>query len=234
MHTRTTPHAAASKAAYAMRCIHRDIVAGDLQPGQKLAFHALTAKYEVGISPLREALCQLVGQGLVLLESQRGFRVTPISPHDLRDVAAMRRHLEVHAFRLSIANGDSRWKEELRRAAGAFKNVAAHDHDVRLINEAWESVHRDFHFALMSACGSPILLQLCKQIYDRFDRYRRLAILRQSNMLSVAADHDSMFEAALRGDQVEGERQLTVHLTAITDLVFSHFPELDVDGAVPR
>src|SRR5262245_61084630 len=83
---------AQSKALYALFRLRTDIVAGTLKPGQKLPFAMLTAAYGVGVSPLREALCQLAGKGLVMLETQRGFRVTRVSSEDLADIVAVRRH----------------------------------------------------------------------------------------------------------------------------------------------
>ena len=39
-----------------------------LAPGSKLAIRLLTATYQIGISPLRDALAQLSGDGLVILD----------------------------------------------------------------------------------------------------------------------------------------------------------------------
>lgn len=80
-----------SKASEALRRMRADIVAGALKPDQKLSFKYLVSRYGVGTSPLREALCQLAGQGLVDLESQRGFRLAPVSKADLMDVISLRR-----------------------------------------------------------------------------------------------------------------------------------------------
>jgi len=52
-----------------------DILSGSLPPGEKLRTEALRSRYEVGNSPIREALNRLSADGLVTREDQKGFRV---------------------------------------------------------------------------------------------------------------------------------------------------------------
>ncbi len=213
----------ASKAAGTLRRLRIDIVSGQLAPGAKLSFGPLTARYRVGLSPLREALCQLVGGGLVTLESQRGFRVAAVSPAELADLVAVRRHIEVHAFGLSIRQGDTAWRAQLQAATARFAHVAAKAGDRRPIDEDWQQLHRAFHFALIGACRSPMLLQFCQQIYDCFDRYRRLAVPAQSFMAGPARDHHELTAAALSGDDARGQLLLQRHLDDIAEVVVANF-----------
>lgn len=214
-----------SKAAAVLRRLRNDIVSGDLAPGQKLQFRLLVARYGVGVSPLREALCQLIGEQLVVLRSQRGFTVQPVSADDLADVIAARRHAELYALGLSVGRGDARWREQVREATRAFSTVAAKMGDTRPIDEHWERVHRTYHFALIGACGSPILLGFCKSIYHRFDRYRRIAVPVQSFMAGTARDHQEIADAAVGGDVATAQRLLAHHIDEIADVVGAHFQE---------
>ena len=212
-----------SKASLVLRRLRRDVVSGRLEPGRKLSFEFLTAEYAVGVSPLREALCLLTAQGLVVLESQRGFHVAPVSRADLADVIAVRRHIEIYALGLSIGRGDARWREHLKEATDRFTRVAARVGDRRPIDEEWQLTHRRYHFALIGACGSPTLLQFCKEIYDRFDRYRRLAIPTQSFMAGPARDHHEITRAALAGCAEEAQALLGRHIDDIAEVVAANF-----------
>jgi DNA-binding GntR family transcriptional regulator len=201
-----------------------DILAGALQPGQKLAFEFLTARYAIGVSPIREALSQLVGSGLVVLESQRGFRVAPVSREDLLDVAATRGHVELYALGLSVERGGEPWRKEMQQALQDFLRIAARVGDQRAISEEWQEIHRNFHFALIGACGSPILLEICGRIYDRFDRYRRLAIPTQSHMAGTAGDHKALTALALDGKREQAQALLKRHIEDIAEVVIANFP----------
>lgn len=212
-----------SKADYSLTRLRADILSGRLAPGEKLAFRELTARYDVSVSPLREALCQLAGDGLVELESQRGFRVAPVSAAELADICAMRRHLEALAFGLAVERGDAVWHASVVAARDEFMRVIQKVGDDRPITEAWEDRHRAFHFALLAACGSPILLNLCAQLHDRFDRYRRIAVPVCSMMAGIAADHDELVQAALSGVRDRAVPVLTRHIDEIAALVTANF-----------
>lgn len=215
---------APSKASYVLRRMKQEILSGALEPEQKLAFGMLTARYGVGVSPIREALFQLLVGNLVALESQRGFRVASVSRADLEDVAAMRCHIEIYALGLSIERAGEAWRARLRQALADFLRIAAKAGDLRCIDEEWQEIHRHFHFSLIGACGSPILLQVCAQIYDRFDRYRRLAVPNQSYMAGTAGDHRTLAGLAAAGEREKAQALLKRHIEDISEVVIANFP----------
>jgi GntR family transcriptional regulator, carbon starvation induced regulator len=68
----------------------------------------LKSVYEIGLSPLREALMKLTS--VLVLEEHKGFRVAPVSKAQLLDITNMRKELEAMAIRQSIAEGDDSWE----------------------------------------------------------------------------------------------------------------------------
>jgi GntR family carbon starvation induced transcriptional regulator len=86
--------------------IRRDIISGALPPGTKLAMEMLTQRYDVGLSPLREALVKLTGDALAVAEGQRGFWVSQISLDELQGTMSTRLLIETQA--LSVTER-SRW-----------------------------------------------------------------------------------------------------------------------------
>src|SRR5690554_5542948 len=67
-----------------------DIVLCRLAPGQKLGLDLLRERYQVGMTPLREALYRLSASNLVTLEDRKGFRVAPVSREHLSEVIELR------------------------------------------------------------------------------------------------------------------------------------------------
>jgi DNA-binding transcriptional MocR family regulator len=82
--------------------LRADILSTRLLPGQKLHIAGLAKQFSVSLAAVREALSRLVADGLVQASDQRGFRVSPVSPADLRV-----------ATRLGLP----RWKNRSRRSA---------------------------------------------------------------------------------------------------------------------
>ena len=80
--------------------IKRDIIFGDLTPGNKLKLDGLRERYAASMSTLRETLSRLASEGFVEAKDQRGFFVTPVSSEDLIEIANLRILLECHALRM--------------------------------------------------------------------------------------------------------------------------------------
>lgn len=214
--------------AQALARLRADILAARLAPGTGLPLKVLQHRYAVGLTPLREALTVLSGSGLVVSEGNgRGFRVAPASRADFEDVALSRRRLEGMAMRLSITAGDDHWRQQIEATRADFAAVRALVGENRPIDEEWEERHRRFHFALIAACGSPALLDFCRQLFDRFDRYRRIAIPTKSIMADVGTDHEGIMLAALRGDEEDAVARLDRHIAATAALVRSYYDEAE-------
>lgn len=203
--------------------LRADILAVRLAPGASLPLKVLRYRYTVGLTPLREALTLLCGAGLVAQDNRRGFRVAPASRADFDDIAQCRRRLEGMALALSIARGGLEWRRRIAEARVAFASVYARVGENQPIDDSWEERHRRFHLALISACGSPVLLNFCSQLHDRFDRYRRLAIATKSVMAGVGIDHDEIMAAALRGDAPAAMAMLDRHIGNTAELVLAHY-----------
>lgn len=175
--------------------LREDLLSGELPAGGPLRMNALREHYCAGITPLREALFQLVAEGLVAVEDQRGFRAADVSWDDLADLTEQRVFLESQALRLAIEHGDLGWESRVlavhHRLAGTI--MLSDDGD---LTEDWVQTHREFHRVLVETCGSPRLLRFREQLSDQAERYRRWSV-RQEPSRDVAAEHRALAEAAV-------------------------------------
>lgn len=219
----TTRMTAASATSYVLARLRGDILSAHFKPSEKLYLKVLTSRYQTSIAPVREALAVLTGAGLVSAESQRGFRVAPASRSDFIDIANARQHLEVSALALSIERGGEEWVQEVQRVHRAFSLLSAKVGHDGPISDAWEAYHRDFHFALISECGSPTLLNLWSQLHDRFDRYRRLTLPSGSYLAGVAGDHSDIMQATIERDVDRASGLLREHIQAIAEIVLEQY-----------
>ncbi|MDC7786318.1 FCD domain-containing protein [Rhodoplanes sp. TEM] len=211
-----------------------DILFGRLKPDDRLRLEPLCEAYAVGMSPIREALAQLVGRGLVIQDGQRGFRVAPISRRDLDDIAATRIRLEGMALRDAIAHGDDAW--EARILAAHHRLARRPRTPDKLVDEDWETLHRGFHLALIDACGSPLLLAFCHDLHDRFDRYRRIAVQAAGRHPRITGSaHAAIVEAALARDADRAATLLDRHIAeAAADIARMGAPRFpDAEAARP-
>jgi GntR family transcriptional regulator, carbon starvation induced regulator len=199
----------------------RDIIEGVLPPGSRLVVSELTDRYGVSPTPLREALQRLAAQGLVEIDPRQGAAVAPISLEHLHDTYAIRDLLESRAVKFSVEQGDDRWAADLR---SAFTDFTA---SVMLANEtnsgavAWSRPHRDFHVALMAACGSPWTVRLLDTISTHTERYRLLSA--QSGGRDPITEHAAIFEAAVARESGRAVAALQEHLARTVQSVEAYF-----------
>ncbi|MBS0325635.1 MAG: FCD domain-containing protein [Proteobacteria bacterium] len=180
--------------------LRADIVACRLMPNERLRLEALRERYGVGGSPVREALMRLQGEGLVELEQHKGFRVSAVSRERLLDLMRTRIEIEGLALRWSIEHGGVEWEADLLGAFHRLANrhkTASHD---GTIDADWSREHRAFHTALVAACGSPTLLGIRENLFDRTTRYVALSILSRTTPRNDAAEHEQIMRAALNRD----------------------------------
>lgn len=202
--------------------VRSDILSLVLRPGQKLTSVFLTERYPYGASPLREALSCLAGEGLVVRESGRGFRVGPMSRHDLDDLIATRLLIEPMLLERAIRNGDREWELNIERNLKELRTNLHKVGDSRPLDHDWEVSHRRFHFALLDLLTPSILTEFCQVLYQRYDRYRMLAVPRRAYLAGVANDHHDMAEAAISRNAELAIEILTRHISDTSDVLISN------------
>ena len=181
--------------------LRSDIISGKLQPGRKLKIEELRRAYDVGTSPIREALSLLTSDHFVERIDQRGFRVAEVSDAEFSELLKTRCWLEDRALRESIANGGAAWEEKVVLANHRLSRIPrSESRDHFVANADWETAHKQFHMALISQCGSSMLLKFCNQLYEQNIRYRQLSGSKAYPARDIAQEHGAICDAALARD----------------------------------
>lgn len=66
--------------------LRQDVLSGRLSANERLKVSSLAERYQTSTNPVREALQQLRGEGLVVIEPHRGARVREIDDAFVRDI----------------------------------------------------------------------------------------------------------------------------------------------------
>lgn len=202
------------------RHIRRDIISGALPPGTKLAMEMLTKRYDVGLSPLREALVKLTGDALAVAEGQRGFWVSQISLNELRDTMNTRLLLETQALSLAIERGGPEWERAVKHAYEQLSSIESHlDKGDAAIFARWESANRRFHEALVSACGSKWLIRLRGMLHYHSERYRMISLTQTQVERDVHEEHEAIVDAVLARKTSRACKLTEQHLQRTTEVV---------------
>lgn len=182
------------------------ILGGELVAGEKLRSEHLAAEWGVSPTPLREAFQRLAGEGMVVIEPQRGARVAAIDAREAAEFYELRLLLDPKALRSSMAAADDTFRAEVR---AAYEHLIARHRTLPASLDA----HRAFHLALLSRCGNRQLHRTVVQLHDHTQRFQVTGAGAQRRG-DPAAEHAELYQAVLAGDARRATRVLTDHLRA--------------------
>ena len=204
------------------RWLKSDIIRGLYQPDEKLRMSLLTARYALGVGPLREALSRLVAERLVTVVNQKGYRVASMSQQELLDIFDARANMEAMLVRLAIERGDDEWEAELLARAHLLNKLESSDASEQLLDE-WDRRHQALHSAIVAGCGSQYLLQMRERLFDLAARYRFIWL--RTTVLSVAMledkqrQHRRLTEAILARDAPLAGELMRQHLLTLIPVI---------------
>ncbi|MBM3518229.1 MAG: FCD domain-containing protein [Alphaproteobacteria bacterium] len=176
--------------------IRASVLSGARPPRNRIRLEDLKAEFQVSWSPLREAMSRLVAEGLILVDEGRAYSVAPVSRDELAEVIRLRCVLEGMALKAAIERGDDAWEAGVLSAHHRLSKLEARGERKNDLGQ-WEAWHRVYHDALIGACGSPLLLQLCAQLHDLNARYRRLFLSANPFDRNVPAEHRALTAAVM-------------------------------------
>jgi DNA-binding GntR family transcriptional regulator len=213
------------------RRLRNDIIFGRLAPARKLKLEALKESYGISISTLRELLNRLTSEGLIVAESARGFEVAPVSAENFKELASLRLLLESHALQRSFALGDMDWEGRVvaahHKLATMEKRMLAGDHRGLEVLKRYDS---EFHQALLSACGSRVLLDSHSSVFDKYVRYLMIAVIFRNEAI---AEHQKLLECALSRDAKTAQSLLATHIMDCVSFTLAKTPA-NLLGLSPR
>jgi DNA-binding GntR family transcriptional regulator len=212
------PHT--TKASTVYEELRADILCAALEPGAKLRIEFVCERYRARNTPVREALNRLAAEGLLQRQEQRGFSVATMSAEELDELTRTRVAIEEMALRESLARRDAAWEEQLvlarHRLDRTPRSLNGEHYEA---NPEWERRHRDFHRALIAACGSRWLRRFSDELADHAYRYRQRSIQAAYLKRDVAAEHAAIAAAALAGDSERAVALLQAHFERTATLL---------------
>lgn len=183
--------------------IRRRILLCLLSPGSKIRMNELTETLDVSLSAVREGLARLASDGLVVMESQKGFTVAPLSWKDLDDLTEARIEVERLCLQHAIAKGSIDWETDVLAAHHRLTRIPRVLEDERGINPDWAAAHDQFHEVMGSGCDNKVLLRIRQALYAQAERYRWWATrLEDAKPRNTAGEHKEILEALLARNEM--------------------------------
>lgn len=192
------------------------LVTGRMRPGVLYSAPSLAAEFGVSATPVREAMLDLVSEGLVEVVRNKGFRVTELSDDELDAMAELRSLIEVPVMGLvarSCTGEVAAAVEALRPTARAIRDCAQAGDLVGYINADTE-----FHLAFLGLHGNDHVVAVVRDLRSRSRLYGLDELSGAGLLIRFCDEHDTMIEAALARDATRMRRVVSDHIGHLRSL----------------
>jgi len=142
--------------------IRERILAGEFQPGERLAEERLSEELGVSRMPVREALRALAAEGVVTIEPRRGASVTVYTEQQARELIEVRATLESLNARLAARRHDPKQVAQLQ-AILEDGNRMTERSDLARIQEN----NARFHEAIAAIAANSMVMNMVRSLRER-------------------------------------------------------------------
>ncbi len=202
------PRARLSLRDEAIRTLHAAIIAGEMRPGFVYSAPVLATQLQMSATPVREAMLDLVKEGLVVAVRNKGFRVVELSDNELDDLTELRMLLEPPSIRKLAERGLSDAERDVVSAVIARIEHAARDGDMVAYNRA----DLEFHLGLLGLLGNAALVTTVRSLRVRSRLYGLSALADSGELFPSSHEHRELYAFVTAGRADEAESLMQQHI----------------------
>lgn len=186
--------------------IREDIVAGVWSLGSHITLAELGAHYQVSNVPVREALLQLQGEGIIDMRMNRGAVIPGVDARYIEDTYQIRGALQSMLARLACQRATDEQLKSLDAAALAYED-AARSSDVASAIQA----NRNFHTHLEMLAANDAAVEMLQARSSLVDAFRRSRGYGPGRLDKVVLQHRRIVRAIVKRDAEGATRAVLAH-----------------------
>lgn len=200
-----------------VRSVLTDVFQGRLRAGERLVTQALSTRFGVSHTPIREALIELAGIGVIDLLPNRGAVVRRVTARDVREVCQVRRSLECLATRQACGRIDlcrlHAIADEIRKLVACDPATNGPDFVARA-----RDIDDRLHDLIATSCDNAFLATELARLKTLFRAFRDVAWEQEEarcdfHRIAVEArEHLDLIHALLDGDSRAAGRAMARHI----------------------
>ena len=191
------------------------ILDGTLEPGTRLSEKKFADHLGVSRTPVREAIGQLVSEGLAKRIAGSAPVVSSVSLNEIMEILHVRSLLECEAARKAASSGKSTTElSDIRNKMQGFidgPRPTAAEHsalDMRL------------HFILAEMAGSNLLLELIESLKVKTGMYDQGSI--PDRLVPGCEEHIALIDAVIAKEPEAASAAMKLHLSNVRESIISH------------
>lgn len=181
------------------------VIDGELRPGERLVERRLAHRLGVSRVPVREALRQLVHDGLAEERPTRGMVVRQLDDDAVEELFEVRAALEEILCRRVVDRATEEGFDRLDAAVGRTDAALAGGDERFAVHS-----NAEFHEVLLELAGSPVLTAVMAPVAGRM----RWLLSQHEDPASMNADHAAIAHALRQRDLASATRLCREHLVS--------------------
>lgn len=206
--------------------LKNEIISGELSSGEQLVEQTLADRFHTSRSPVREAVKQLTGDGLVVNITNKGTFVKTPTFAELNDMQEMRQILEVFAVKKVIHSLSGADKAELLNLRQRIIN-SRNEHDP----EVYLELERTIWTSIVMMTGNSYVIDTYCKLYAITTNFSKSVIDRMPNSFEHSMEERiAIIDALLSGDADQAVRVTEEHLQSGARILNEALAHLQSDG----
>jgi DNA-binding GntR family transcriptional regulator len=191
--------------------LREEIIRGDLAPGALVREEDVAERFQIGRTPVREAVQRLRHEGYLTILPRRGTLVSEISITDLAAIYEIRARMESWAARLAAERAGPEDRQEAEQLIAELQSQLTGD-DYESLLATDRRIHR-----FVYRCSKNTFLAETLDHYHNFSlRILHVAMRRYPTLTprldEVVHEQQAVLEAICRGDGDTAERIAVEHI----------------------
>ena len=201
------------------------IVAGILQPGERLMEIQVAEELGVSRTPVREAIRKLELEGFVVMIPRRGTYVSDLSIKDITEVFEVRTSLDILAAGLAA---ERITEEELEQMERLLVEIGGYieENDMEKIVEA----DSQFHDILYRASRNERLVGIINNLREQLTRFRSLSMSYPGRLKAMFAEHTRMVESLGQRNVALAQQLAGEHMVNAEQVLLKNMLERGADS----
>jgi len=199
------------------RALLESIVSGQIESGTQLRPEIIARRLEVSATPVREAMQQLEGDGLVTRLPYQGWFVREFTTQQIRELYEFRAAMEAFGARLACERITEEEIADLRHQQSVGeKALAAGDTD------AYRVYNQNLHDSIMRAARNSYLSSVMGQLRLQSAMLSAKTIRIAGRPFRAIEEHGHLIEVIAKRDGAAAEQLIRAHiLSALEDCIRS-------------
>lgn len=185
--------------------LRTEIRSGEILPGSRLRQADVAKRFNVSITPVREAFGMLEREGLLIISPHRGVIVFQPTERDLKETYEIRIPLEALATEFGVQNMTD---ADIAQLGAVLRDMELAGDDPVVYN----TLNVEFHGIIYRAADRPKLEKLIADLRESSAAYLRLYATISLSSADTQRDHEMIFEACRSRAPKRAAKAMVAHL----------------------